>query len=45
MPSNYLIHYVSEYYDPAKASEYNHKYYEEHKELKGKKEGKRIYVI
>lgn len=32
----YLIHYVSEYYDPAKASEYNHEYYEAHKDLKGR---------
>lgn len=34
--SNYLIHYASKYYDPQKASEYNHQYYEEHKQLKGR---------
>lgn len=31
--SNYLVHYASKYYDPIKA----HEYYEEHKQLKGRK--------
>ncbi len=33
---NYLMHYSSPYYDPAKASQYNHEYYEAHKRLKGR---------
>lgn len=32
---NYLMHYSSPYYDPEKASQYNHEYYEAHKKLKG----------
>lgn len=31
-----LMHYESKYYDPAKASAYNHEYYEKHKQLKGR---------
>ena len=42
MLDNYLIHYASKYYDPLKASEYNHQYYEAHKELKGRKAGKQL---
>ena len=33
---DYLQHYASEYYDPEKAREYNHEYYEQHKKLKGR---------
>lgn len=33
---NYLMHYSSPYYDPVKASQYNHEYYEAHKRLKGR---------
>lgn len=32
---NYLMHYSSPYYDPEKAAQYNHEYYEQHKKLKG----------
>ena len=39
--SPYLAHYVSKYYDPAKASQYNHEYYEAHKQLKGRTTGRK----
>lgn len=32
---DYLIHYASKYYDPEYMKEYNKRYYEEHKVLKG----------
>ena len=35
--SNSLMHYASKYYDPVKASEYNHEYYMEHRKLVGRK--------
>ena len=42
MHSSYLIHYASEYYDPAKASDYNRQYYEAHKQLKGRQSGRKL---
>lgn len=40
--SPYLAHYVSKYYNPAKASQYNHEYYEAHKKLKGRTKRKTL---
>ena len=36
---DYLIHYASKYYDPEYMKEYNKRYYEEHKVLKGYNRG------
>lgn len=36
----WLAHYSSKYYDPVAASEYNKRYYEEHKKLKGRSTSK-----
>lgn len=37
---SWLAHYSSIYYDPVAASEYNKRYYEEHKKLKGRSTSK-----
>ena len=36
--ADYIAHYASPYYDPVKA----HEYYEEHKKLKGRREGRTL---